>query len=83
LEHHIYHFVGINEWKKKIFINSILVPSLAFAQLDEYERKILSSDSNRITLDAYLRAKKQCLRHIGGHPVRDLPMNVFHMNFIL
>ncbi len=69
--------------KKKIFINSILVPSLAFAQLDEYERKILSSNSNRITLDAYLRAKKQCLTQISGHPVRELPMNVFHMNFIL
>jgi hypothetical protein len=67
--------------KKKIFINSILVPSLAFAQLDEYERKILSSNSNRITLDAYLRAKKECLRQISGHPVRELPMNVFSYEF--
>jgi hypothetical protein len=57
-------------------MNFILVPNLTFAQLDEYERKVLSSNSNRITLDVYLRAKKQSLTHISGHPVREIRMNL-------
>jgi hypothetical protein len=50
----------------------ILVPSLEFAQLNEYEQNILSVNSNRITLETYLHLTKQCLIQISGHPVRKI-----------
>ncbi len=49
----------------------LLVPSLEFAQLDEYEQKLMSFTSNKITLETYLHLTKQCLTQISGHPVRE------------
>jgi hypothetical protein len=65
-------------------MNFILVPSLTFAQLDEYERRVLSSNSNRITLDVYLRAKKQSLTHISGHPyIANYCQNDYYLRSLL
>lgn len=48
----------------------ILVPSLEFAHLDENEQKVLSYDSNKITLETYLTITKRSLTQISGHPVK-------------
>ncbi|CAF0813761.1 unnamed protein product [Adineta ricciae] len=45
-----------------------LLPSLEFAQLDEYEQQRLSIPSNKITLETYLHLTKQCLIQISEHP---------------
>ncbi|UJR15883.1 hypothetical protein I4U23_002808 [Adineta vaga] len=45
-----------------------LLPSLEFTHLDEYEQKILSIPSKKITLQTYLHLTKKCLTEITGHP---------------
>ena len=78
LEHHVYHFVRLNQ--RTIQYTSLcilLVPSIEFAQLDEYEQKILSITSNKITLETYLHLTKRCLTQISGHPVREFNRKVF------
>ncbi|CAF0827696.1 unnamed protein product [Adineta steineri] len=61
-----------------------LLPSLEFTQLDEYEQKILSYNSNKITLEAYLHLTKQCLTTISGHPyIANYCQNDHHLRSLL
>ncbi|CAF3403343.1 unnamed protein product [Rotaria sp. Silwood1] len=61
-----------------------LLPSLEFTQLDEYEQKILSYDSHKITLETYLNITKQCLTQISGHPyIANYCQNDHHLRSLL
>ncbi|CAF3495061.1 unnamed protein product [Rotaria sp. Silwood2] len=61
-----------------------LLPSLEFAQLDEYEQNILSYNSNKITLETYLHITKQSLTQISGHPyIANYCQNDHHLHSLL
>ena len=63
-----------------IFIHIILVPSLEFAPLDEYEQQLLSFNSDKMTLETYLQIRKQCLIQISRHPVIEIKDNYCLVN---
>ncbi|CAF1000100.1 unnamed protein product [Rotaria sordida] len=61
-----------------------LLPSLEFAQLDEYEQNILSYNSNKITLETYLNITKQSLTQISGHSyIANYCQNDHHLRSLL
>ena len=59
-----------------VFVYRILVPGLRFAKLDDYEQSLLSFNSNKITLETYLKMKKQSLTKISKHPVKMLTIRL-------